>query len=152
MIPKPARCCGNATVWEILIDLIAEVQGDLASITADAAYDTRGIYNAAGERGAAVLVPPIVSATVRARSKPRCAARDRTVRRVAAVGRREWKRESGYHRQGTIENAFFRYKQIIGPQLRARDRRAQEVEALLACNILNRMTGFARPKSYPIGV
>jgi len=73
-----------------------------------------------------------------------------------ASGRRrerlQWKRESGYHRQGTVENAFFRYKQIIGPRLRARDRRAQEVEALRARNILNRMVGFARPESYPIGV
>jgi hypothetical protein len=67
------------------------------------------------------------------------------------VGRRQWKKESGYHRQGTVENAFFRYKSIIGDRLRARHSKAQEAEALLACNILNRMTELGRPDSYAIG-
>ncbi len=67
------------------------------------------------------------------------------------VGRRQWKKESGYHRQGTVENAFFRYKSIIGDRLRARHSKAQEAEALLACNILNRMTELGRPASYAIG-
>jgi len=71
---------------------------------------------------------------------------------VNELGRRTWKRDSGYHRQARVENAFFRYETIVAPRLRARDRRAQEVEALLASNILNRMRGFARPESYPIGV
>ena len=80
-----------------------------------------------------------------------CSARDRTVARVKEVGRRQWKKESGYHRQGTVENAFFRYKSIIGDRLRARHSKAQEAEALLACNILNRMTELGRPDSYAIG-
>jgi len=67
------------------------------------------------------------------------------------VGRRQWKKESGYHRQGTVENAFFRYKSIIGDRLRARHSKAQEAEALLACNILNRVTELGRPDSYAIG-
>jgi hypothetical protein len=73
------------------------------------------------------------------------------VARVKEVGRRQWKKESGYHRQGTVENAFFRYKSIIGDRLRARQSKAQEAEALLACNILNRMTELGRPASYAIG-
>ena len=36
------------------------------------------------------------------------------------LGRRRWKQASGYHRQGRVENAFFRYKSIIGDGLRAR--------------------------------
>ncbi|MAB78599.1 MAG: IS5/IS1182 family transposase, partial [Planctomycetes bacterium] len=31
--------------------------------------------------------------------------RDRTIRKVKKVGRRQWKKVSGYHRQGTVENA-----------------------------------------------
>lgn len=30
------------------------------------------------------------------------------------VGRRRWKKESGYHQQAQVENTFFRYKSIIG--------------------------------------
>jgi hypothetical protein len=80
-----------------------------------------------------------------------CSARDRTVARIKELGRRQWKKDSGYHRQGTVENAFFRYKSIIGDRLRARHRNGQEAEALIACNILNRMTEMGRPESYAIG-
>ncbi len=67
------------------------------------------------------------------------------------VGRRRWKKESGYHRQGTVENAFFRYKSIIGDRLRARHSKAQGAEALLACNVLNRVFEMGRPTSLAIG-
>ena len=66
------------------------------------------------------------------------------------IGRRRWKKESGYHRQGTVENAFFRYKSIIGDRLRARHSDGQRVEAVIACNALNRMTELGRPTSVAI--
>jgi hypothetical protein len=47
-----------------------------------------------------------------------------------------------------VENAFFRYKSIIGERLRARDPKAQETEAAIACNILNRMTELGHPASF----
>jgi len=77
-------------------------------------------------------------------------ARDRTIRKVKRLGRREWKRVSGYHRQGTVENAFFRYKSIIGDRLRARSPEAQRAEAVVACNALNKMFDLGRPVSKAI--
>jgi len=71
--------------------------------------------------------------------------------RVKEVGRRQWKKESGYHRQARVENAFFRYKTIIGDRLRARNPQSQETEAIIACNILNRMITIGRPESFAIG-
>ena len=62
-----------------------------------------------------------------------------TIMRVKQIRHRQWK-EAGYHRQARVENAFFRYKSLIGDRLRARSPMAQEAEALIACNILNRMT------------
>jgi hypothetical protein len=50
-----------------------------------------------------------------------------------------------------VENAFFRYKSIIGDRLRARHPKAQKAEALIACNILNGMTALGRPASCAIG-
>jgi len=50
-----------------------------------------------------------------------------------------------------VENTFFRYKMIIGDRLRARPPKSQEVEAVIACNILNRMTVLGRPESFAIG-
>ena len=64
---------------------------------------------------------------------------------------RRWKKASGYHQQARVENAFFRYKSIVGDCLRARSSSGQRREAVLACNVLNRMTELGRPVSYRIG-
>ena len=58
---------------------------------------------------------------------------------------------AGYHRQAQVENAFFRYKLIIGDGLRARSPGGRVTEAVIACNILNQMTEIGRPESYRIG-
>jgi len=126
--------------------MLDELKRDVKSFTGDAAYDTLAIYDAAGSRGARVVVPPSRNASVSNR-RPRSPARDRTIKRINKVGRRRWKKESGYHRQGTVENAFFRYKQIVGDRLRARHADTQKTEAVIACNVLNRMVELGRPKS-----
>jgi len=151
VIVAQALTDGNADDATTGIRLIDEVADDIERITADAAYDTLAIYDAGADRGADVVVPPTRNAQISRRRVPRWPARDRTVRSVQELGRRRWKRDAGYHRQARVENAFFRYKQIIGPRLRARDRRAQEVEALIACNVLNRMADVARSDSLPVG-
>jgi hypothetical protein len=137
---------GNADDARTALGLIDDVDGEIASFTADAAYDTIAIYDAAAAHGAKVIVPPRMSATRSRRSN----TRDRTVRRIRKVGRREWKKESGYHRQGRVESTFFRYKSIIGDRLRARHPKSQEAEALIACNILNRMFELGRPNSFAV--
>ena len=76
--------------------------------------------------------------------------RDRTIVAVKEMGRRRWKKASGYHRQARVENAFFRYKSIFGGALRARSSGGQAAEALVACNVLNQMTDLGRPNSYAI--
>ncbi len=81
----------------------------------------------------------------------RSSARDRTVMGVKEIGRRRWKKESGYHQQARLENTFFRYKTIIGHKLRGRHPQSQKTEAIIACNILNRMTAVGRPESFAIG-
>ena len=141
---------GNADDAPAGLKLIDAVDRDISSVTADGAYDTIAIYEAAELRGAKVVVPPTVTAVVSQR-RPRSSLRDCTIRRVKQIGRRRWKKESGYHRQARAENAFFRYKAIIGDRLRARHAKAQDAEALIACNILNRMTQLGRPASFAIG-
>ena len=132
------------------VTLISAVDGGLASVTADGAYDTIAIYETAAARGATVVVPPNKTARV-SRRRPRSSARDRTIKRVKRIGRRRWKKEVGYHRQARVENAFFRYKSIIGGALRARSSTGQVAETLVACNVLNQMTDLGRPDSYAIG-
>jgi len=71
--------------------------------------------------------------------------------RVTEIGRHRWKNESGYQRQAQVENAFFRYKSIIGDRRRARSPELQGAEVLIACNILNRMPIPGRPEPFVIG-
>ena len=142
---------GRADDAATVPDLLGQLDGELSGFVADAAYDSRPVYAAATARGATVVIPPTRDATVDGRGVTPCQARDRTVARVREVGRRQWKKESGYHREGTVENAFFRYKSIIGDRLRARHPKAQEAEATIACNILNRMTERGRSVSFSIG-
>ena len=139
------------------IGLVEKVDRNIASVTADTAYDTIAFYDAAGARSATVVVPPAKTASV-SRRRLRSSARDRTITRVKILGRRRWKKASGYQRQARVENAVFRYKSIIGDGLRARTLAGRQTEALLACNalgrplsILNRMTALGRPLSYSIG-
>ena len=132
------------------ISLVDEVDGHLTRVTADPAYDTLACYGAAGARGARVVGPPTKTASL-SRRGARSGARDRTIRRVKALGRRRWKKASGYHQHARVENAFFRYTSIVGDCLRARSSSGQRREAVLACNVLNRMTELGRPVSYRIG-
>ena len=147
-----AHALTDATVDDATtgIDLIETVAGDVASVTADAAYDTVAFYQTATARGATVVVPPDKTARVSRRGS-RSRARDRTIDRIKKVGRRQWTKEAGYHRQARVENAIFRYKSIIGGSLRARSPGGRLTEAVIACTILNQMTGLGRPASYVTG-
>ena len=111
---------------------------------------TVAVYETARARGATVVDPPARTATVPGHG-PRSPARDRTITLVKTIGRRRWKKVSGYHRQGRVENTFFRYTSIIGDGLRARSPVGQGSEAVLGCETLNRMTELGRPVSYRIG-
>ena len=116
-------------------------------VIADGAYDTRAFYASVESRGARIIVPPIKTATA---GGDRSTVRDRAVRWIRKVGRRQWKTEVGYHRQARAENTFFRLKTILGDRMRAWSSSALSVEARIACNILNRMSELGRPESYAI--
>ena len=132
------------------LDLLTAVESPLVRVTADAASDTVAVYETATARGATAIIPPAKTANVSGHG-PRSPARDRTITWVKQLGRRRWKQVSGYHRQSRVENAFFRYKSIIGDGLRARSLDRQGSEVVLGCEILNRMTALGRPVSYRIG-
>ena len=132
------------------LGLLNAVDGPLVRVTTEAAYDAVAVYETATARGATVIIPPAKTANISGHG-PRSPARDRTITLVKQLGRRRWKKVSGYHRQGRVENTFFRYKSLIGDGLRARSPAGQGSEAVLGCEILNRMTALGRPVSYRIG-
>ena len=77
------------------VDLLTAVEGPLVRVTADAAYDTVAVYETATARGATVVIPPARTANVSGHG-PRSPARDRTIMLVKTLGRRRWKKVSGY--------------------------------------------------------
>ena len=107
-------------------------------------------YATATARGTTVVVPPHKTARV-SRRRPRSSARDRTIKKMTKIGRRRWKQASGDHREARVEHACFRDTSISGSRLRARSPGDRATEAVLACNILNRVTELGLPESYRLG-
>ena len=77
--------------------------------------------------------------------------RDCHIAEIRSKGWSEWKSQSGYYLQSHAENAFYRYKRIIGGRLGAKNDDAQKQEAVIGCAILNRMFEMCRPLSYAVG-
>ena len=97
-----------------------------------------------------IVIPPKKTATVDSRATGPWCQRNDAIERIGAIGRRQWRKESGAHRQARAENGMYRYKGIIGDRLRAQHREAQKKEALIAVNIINRMTVLGMPESAEI--
>ena len=76
--------------------------------------------------------------------------RNRNIRSIRELGRREWHASSGYSKRSMVENTVFRYKTIIGRSMRSRSFDGQRVEVRLASKILNAMTLLAMPDSYRV--
>ena len=72
--------------------------------------------------------------------------RNQHLKSISEDGVLTWRRTSGYYRQSEVENMFYRYKTLLGDQLRARGEASQQVESVLACNILNNFRSLGRPR------
>ena len=123
-------------------------------MSADGAYDKRRCYEAIEQCQAKAVIPPRRDAKIWQHGN--CAAsprqRDENLRAIRTKGRRQWKRESGYHRRSLAETAFFRFKTLFGPTLRARGFAQQATELFIKTAALNRMTHLGMPDSYRIAV
>ena len=113
-------------------------------ISGDGAYDTRGVYEASASREATLVVPP------RRNGKPwkvrttGAAERNESLRAIKRLGRRLWKRWSGYHRRSLAETAMSRLKRL-GERLAARDPARQVAEVQIRCAILNTFNALGMP-------
>jgi transposase len=126
--------------------LLDQIDANIASMTADGAYDGGSVYDAVTERHpeAAVIIPPRATAVTGGTTATQ---RDQHIATIAKHGRMGWQRRSGYNRRSLIETAMFRYKTIIGRRLHARTLPNQRTEAKVGCGVLNRMTALGMPAS-----
>jgi hypothetical protein len=135
------------------VTMIEEIGVVIERFTADGAYDRRAIYvalAASGTTSIRIVIPPMKTATVDARSAGSWRQRNEAIERISEVGRRQWRKESGAHQQARAENGMYRYKRIIGVGLKARTFDAQKREVYIAVNAINRMTALGMPESVKV--
>ena len=128
--------------------LLGAVEGEVAEVLGDGAYDFQDCYKAIHARGARAVIPPQVRARIRGGEE--FGGRNAAVLRGREVGRDEWRKETGYHRRSLAETAMMRLKTIFSDRLRAREWSRQETELRLRCAALNKMTGLGMPRSYAV--
>ena len=131
--------------------LLEAIEGEIASVTADGVYDGEPVYQAIANHQLDptpnVIIPPRTSAVPSTENTEAPSQRIRHIRLIAEKGRMAWQRATGYGRRSLAETAVGRYKAIIGPKLRARLLPAQQGEAAMAAEVLNRMIRVAKPVS-----
>jgi hypothetical protein len=128
------------------------VPGQIEQVSADGAYDQRKCYDELNKYGAKPAIPPRKGARIwqHGNSKAERHNRDENLRRIRKVGRKQWKKESNYHRRSLAETTVFRFKTIFGDRLQTRRIENQFKELLLKSAILNRMTHLGMPDTIKI--
>lgn len=134
---------------EILPSLLNGIDGEVAQVSGDGAYDTFDCHEVIAQRAAVATIPPRHDARPSQRQDDeRRHPRDQILQRIDEVGRSAWKQESGYHRRSLAETTMFRLKVTFGGRVRSRTFDNQAVELFLQCAALNCMIQLAKPDSY----
>ncbi len=128
--------------------VLEQVDGPVASFTADGAYDRDDVYAEVAVRHpeAAVIVPPRSSAVPSGAAETAPTQRDRHLEAIAERGRMGWQKASGYNWRALIEADIARWKRVIGGALRSQTDGRQATEVAIAVRVLNRMLDFGRPE------
>ena len=133
--------------------LLTQVDEAVAAVGGDGAYDKHKVFDALATPPSGPPIRPIIALRKDAKiqqhgnSKEPPLARDEILRAIRRKGRKGWKQESGYHRRSLAETQIYRYKHLIGGQLKARSEANQQVESRIGCAILNRMIHVGKPQS-----
>ena len=134
---------------EVLAELLDQIPDDelLDVIGGDGAYDTKPCHAAIAARGATPSIPPREGAAHWPANTSGATWRNDAVDGIARLGRREWKKNSGYHQRSLAENVMYRFKTLTGNRLWARHAESQATEVAIRVGVLNRMADIARPQS-----
>ena len=136
----------------MLPELLAQIPADqdIASVTADGAYDTRKCHDAIAERGAHAVIPPRKNAKPWKTSTAGAVARNEALRASKYLGRALWRRWSGYHRRSRVETKMHCVK-LLGQRLMARDFDRQVAEFQVRVAVLNGFTALGIPVTKVMG-
>ena len=131
--------------------LLDQIEQTIIHFAADGAYDKRKVYDSlnAHSPDVNILIPPRKNARIwkHGNTKTERLKRDENLRSIRKDGRKEWKKNSGYHVRSLAETTMFRLKTIFGDNLSARLLETQTTQALVRCAALNKMTHLGMPQS-----
>lgn len=134
---------GDAPMLPELLDQIPPDQ-EIASVTADGAFDTRKCHDAIAARRAAAIIPPRKNAKPWKPDTAAAVARNEILRTSKRVGRTIWRRRSGYHRRSRAKTKMHCVK-LLGQRLSARDFDRQVAEFQVRVAVLNGFTALGTP-------
>lgn len=134
--------------------LLGQIEQTILDFAADGAYDKRKVYDNLNAHSPEVniLIPPRKNARIwkHGNTKTERLKRNENLRAIRKDGRKEWKKNSGYHVRSLVETTMFRLKTIFGDELSARLLETQPTQALIRCAALNKMTHQGMPQSYKV--
>jgi hypothetical protein len=108
------------TDGDIARNLIHQV-GRIDSITADKIYDQSRVYEAVNDHmndPGHINIHPRANAVVSAAYETALRQRNLHIKSINQDGVLAWRRTSSYYCQSEVENIFFRYKKLVGDELR----------------------------------
>ena len=140
---------GDAPMLPELLDQTPPGQ-EIATVTADGAFDTRKCHDAIAERGAAAIIPPRKNAKPWKPDTAGAVARNEILRTSKRVGRTIWRRWSGYHRRSRAETKMHCIK-LLGQRLSARQFDRQVAEFQVRVAVLNGYTALGIPVTEAVG-
>lgn len=136
----------------MLPNLLAQISAneDIATVTADGAYDTRACHDAIAARGAAAIIPPRRNARPWKPDTAGARARNEILRASKHLGRALWRNWSGYHRRSRVETKMNCVK-LLGQRLMSREFDRQVAEVQIRVAVLNRFTALGIPMTVAAG-
>lgn len=128
--------------------LLDEIETPINSLAGDGAYDQWKVYQTLATKEIESIIPPRRNAKIKrhGNSNQPPLERDEAIRGIRRIGRKQWKKDVGYHRRSLAETAMYRLKCCFGPMLKNREFKNQRAEARLRCKILNRFTHLGLPQ------
>jgi Transposase DDE domain len=139
----------DAPMLPELLDQIPPEQ-EIASVTADGAFDTRKCHDAVAARGATAIIPPRKNAKPWKPNTAGAIARNEILRTSKRIGRTIWRRWSGYHRRSRVETKRHCVK-LLGQRLMAHDFDRQVAEFQVRLAVLNGFTALGIPVTEVVG-
>jgi len=139
---------GEAPMLPCLLDQIP-ADKIVASVSGDAAYDTKGCHEAVAKRGTQPIIPTRKNAKLGKDQGPRATVRNAILASTRLLGRKISKKWSAYHRLSLVETRM-RCFRLLGERVMARDFDRQVAGLQVRAAILNRIARLGTPKTVTV--